>query len=88
MNLPYKPTHEASYATTAAATFEIDEHGGAYTLTGPCPRCSAFLTILVSDNVVRATGGEPHVILCNCPCEHSGRPEGRKGCGAYWSLIL
>jgi hypothetical protein len=89
MNLPYRPTHEASYATVSAETFEIDDHGsGVLTLKGPCPRCAAFLEILVSGSVVRTVGGDPVVVICDCECEHPGRPADRRGCGAYWKLIL
>ncbi len=31
--------------------------------------------------------GEP--VLCTCDAHnHPGRPEGRKGCGAYWNFVV
>jgi hypothetical protein len=28
-------------------------------------------------------------VLCTCDAHsHAGRPEGRKGCGAYWNLLI
>jgi hypothetical protein len=27
-------------------------------------------------------------MLCTCDDDHPHRPEGRKGCGAYWNFII
>jgi hypothetical protein len=27
-------------------------------------------------------------MICRCPANHPGRPEERKGCGAYWNLTV
>jgi hypothetical protein len=32
--------------------------------------------------------GQEVPIICLCRATHPGRPENRKGCGAYWNLIV
>ncbi|MFE5810630.1 hypothetical protein [Streptomyces sp. NPDC056491] len=34
------------------------------------------------------TGDRVEPMLCTCEDTHPGRPEGRVGCGAYWTLLL
>jgi hypothetical protein len=37
----------------------------------------------------RAESDEQEVpMICLCPATHPGRPENRKGCGAYWNLTV
>ncbi|GHB91560.1 hypothetical protein GCM10010306_103410 [Streptomyces umbrinus] len=73
-------------------------------LRGTCPRCGAVLEVSVVSDVFQGVrslstlfGGRPaapqpggHVepMACTCVDDHPGRPEGRVGCGAYWTLLL
>lgn len=77
---------------------------GMYVLRGPCPRCKAIVDIPVVLSVFEgmralahpllassqtASGGDfVEPVLCTCEDEHPKRPEGRVGCGAYWTLII
>ncbi len=97
--LPYQEITDAQYAITAAKEFEVAEYGAdVLTLRGPCPRCGVMIEVPIVGQVVRrvnpaadasqpeASEGEP--VLCTCEEHHEGRPEGRVGCGAYWTFIL
>ncbi|GAA4884141.1 hypothetical protein [Kitasatospora terrestris] len=90
--LPYQPTNDPTFATTAATTFEVDDtYEGALVVSGPCPRCGALLEVSVFESIVRSAGGQPSgpvLIVCDCADQHPGRPENRRGCGAYWNVIL
>jgi hypothetical protein len=64
---------------------------------GDCPRCGVQIDPLAIGDVVRGpqeAAAQPQfqyrdvVLKCNCTEPHEGRPEGREGCGAYWSLRL
>ncbi|MFI6370038.1 hypothetical protein [Streptomyces sp. NPDC050546] len=73
-------------------------------LSGPCPRCAAPLEVALPHMVFRGREGvfalfrpshprpasdvrdEP--VVCACEGHHPDRPEGHKGCGAYWVLRI
>lgn len=62
-------------------------------LQGNCPRCAEAMTFPVVAKVYRGgsasqAGAQPIVLFCTSEGEYEGRPPGRKGCGAYWSLVL
>ncbi|MEH0542521.1 hypothetical protein QA802_05340 [Streptomyces sp. B21-105] len=77
---------------------------GLLVLSGPCPRCAAPLEVPLPHMVFRGLDGilalfrpsqrrpasdtrdEP--VACACDEHHPDRPEGRKGCGAYWVLRI
>jgi len=77
---------------------------GTLALRGPCPRCRAFIEIPVVSSVFRSSrsigswprprepksgeAGHREPMMCTCEDDHSGRPEGRSGCGAYWTLAI
>jgi hypothetical protein len=77
---------------------------GTLALRGPCPRCRAFIEIPVISSIFRSSrsiGSKPHApepksaeaghkepMMCTCEDDHAGRPEGRSGCGAYWTLSI
>jgi hypothetical protein len=81
-----------------------DAGAGVAVLRGSCPRCGAVLEVpVVTDvfqgmrsllDIVRRRGAAPlpgeHVepMACTCADGHPNRPEGRVGCGAYWTLLL
>lgn len=77
---------------------------GTLVLRGPCPRCAATIDIPVVSSIFRTSrslGGwrwnraaktteSNHVepMMCTCEDDHPNRPEGRSGCGAYWTLTI
>jgi hypothetical protein len=77
---------------------------GILVLRGNCPRCDALLEVPVVGSVFqgmrsindifrrrRSTpSGTSHVepMICTCEDERPNRPDGRTGCGAYWTLLL
>lgn len=91
-DLPYSETTTLDYATAAASTFTIDDHGvGLQVLRGPCPRCEALIDILIVKLVVKGASPVPdsvEPVTCTCEETHDGRPEDRIGCGAYWNFAL
>lgn len=100
--LPYDEVTDTEYAEKAAAEFTIDTAGyGTLLLRGPCPRCRAVIEVPVVDRVLRDSRSitlpwtgrrrqEDHVepMICLCVDSHPGRPDGRIGCGAYWTLLI
>lgn len=77
---------------------------GTLILRGPCPRCRAVIEIPVVNSIFRSSrmlsgrlrgpkAGSSQAayiepMLCNCQYEHRDRPDGRSGCGAYWTLTI
>jgi len=77
---------------------------GMYVLRGPCPRCKAIVDIPVVLSIFegmrslahplraasKTASGDEFVepVLCTCEDEHPKRPQGRVGCGAYWTVII
>ena len=77
---------------------------GTLVLRGPCPRCRAFIEIPVVSSIFRSSrslGSWPRArapkareashkepMMCTCEDDHPNRPEGRSGCGAYWTLTI
>jgi len=96
--LPYSEVTEERYAQLAAQHFRVEEPGdGTLILRGPCPRCGTTIEVPVVRSVVRTWWRRPtpepvapHVepMMCTCEDEHPDRPEGRYGCGAYWTLTI
>jgi hypothetical protein len=96
--VPYKEITDPAFAVKAAATFTIETYGmGTELLQGPCPRCLAVISIPLFREIVKGgtdegrlsedePTGEP--MICTCDEEHADRPADRKGCGAYWNLII
>jgi hypothetical protein len=98
-SLPYLVITDERYNAHVARTFTVAEPApGTVVLRGPCPRCEAIIDIPLVDTVFRRSrqhgpGHDPgrsrvEPMLCTCEDEHPNRPTGRKGCGAYWKLIL
>lgn len=95
--LPYLEITEARYPHEAASTFTVETYGaGMDLLRGPCPRCLTVIEIPVFREIVKGGSGESgpldepagEPVICTCDEEHEARPANRKGCGAYWNLIL
>ena len=77
---------------------------GTLVLRGPCPRCRALIDIPVVSSIFRsswsvgswlrarapktAEAGHKEPMMCTCEGDHPNRPEGHKGCGAYWTLTI
>jgi hypothetical protein len=77
---------------------------GTLILRGPCPRCHSIIDIPVVTSIFRSSRGiggwrarqssskvaRDHIepMMCTCEDEHPNRPEGRYGCGAYWTLVI
>jgi len=101
---PYEERTSPEYSEAAANSFEVRELSqGLREVTGTCPRCKAHVVMFDADEVarggpstvrVKAKGKAPApatldiVVFCTCNEPHPGRPEGRLGCGAYWTLRL
>lgn len=96
-NLTYAEDAAESFTVTELAR-------GTLVLRGPCPRCHALIDIPVVSSIFRSSRSvssrlrsrapktteavheEP--MMCTCEDEHPNRPNGRSGCGAYWTLTI
>lgn len=81
-----------------------DAGPGVTVLRGSCPRCGAALEVPLVTDVFQGMRSIPGIIrrrratpqpderiepmACTCNDGHPHRPEGRVGCGAYWTLLL
>ena len=100
VDLPYAEITSRELAAKAAESFRPAESADGIVLTGQCPQCEAVMEIRLFDEVVRAwfpwrSRSAPPVpehrsvpMICTCTYDHSDRPAGHKGCGAYWNLVL
>jgi hypothetical protein len=98
--VPYAPVTSDELGALAAERFDVvASPSGAPLLKGSCPRCGAPMSVLMTGSTYRrasdtaaavpsttATHAEP--MMCKCSGDHPDRPEGRKGCGAFWVLDL
>jgi hypothetical protein len=73
-------------------------------LRGSCPRCGAIIDIPLMPSVFggnrssstvlrpgatsKGDAGSIEPVLCTCDDDHPGRPDGRRGCGAYWNFVI
>ncbi|MEV4693556.1 hypothetical protein AB0K27_20935 [Micromonospora echinospora] len=101
---PYLEITEDSYASFAAEHFKVEElKPETLVLRGPCPRCGGVMEAPVVDSIFRSMRGirfwrrqsppaaaKSHVepMMCDCSEDHPDRPDGRSGCGAYWTLTI
>jgi hypothetical protein len=102
--LPYLEITNEDYGRLAARDFTVEEvRSGTLILRGPCPRCQAPLEVPVVSTIVRhrSFGGsvwrrvdpvpaadQVEPMMCTCEDEHPNRPDGRYGCGAYWTVTI
>ncbi|MFJ6661637.1 hypothetical protein ACIQNG_35600 [Streptomyces sp. NPDC091377] len=101
--LPYLEITDEDYGQRAASEFTVEEvRSGTLILRGPCPRCRASLEIPVVSTIVHRRSFGRHwrrvdrpqaadqvePMMCTCEDDHSNRPDGRYGCGAYWTVII
>ncbi|MET8197967.1 hypothetical protein [Micromonospora taraxaci] len=102
--LPYQEVTDRSYAAFAAENFTVEEpEPGTLVLRGPCPRCRSIIDIPLVHAIVRSSrflgtaraktqhqADEAYVepVICTCEDTHATRPDGRYGCGAYWTMIV
>lgn len=88
--MPYEETTEDGYAEHVAKRFAVSRAVGAIVLTGACPRCRHSMEYLLGEALKRpqitSTSREP--MICTCASDHPKRPEGYRGCGAYWDVIV
>ncbi|MGW3209221.1 hypothetical protein [Streptomyces sp. NPDC001135] len=93
-SLPYQHGTDPQFAQRAAATFTVEDFGSALVLSGPCPRCAQEMEFTLVKALFRdGTGaapapGRPVVMFCTAEAVYDGSPDGRPGCGAFWSLTL
>jgi hypothetical protein len=97
---PYAEKTSKELAQKAAESFKPTESADGIVLTGKCPECEAVMEIRLFDEVVRGwfprpSRSAPSVperrsmpMICTCEYDHADRPANRKGCGAYWNLVL
>jgi len=101
--LSYKEVTEPSYGQAAAESFTVEHvRKGVVVLRGSCPRCHGAMEVplvgtvfdgmrsLLGQRRSRAAAPNEHVepLVCTCDDTHPNRPEGRAGCGAYWTILL
>lgn len=100
--LPYEEISLPEFAERAAQSFTVErQRPGTLVLRGVCPRCSAPMEFITVDHLIEGTLGPRHrrrhetapadhteLLYCVCDDQHPQRPTGRKGCGAYWTLIV
>ena len=98
--LPYAEMTNPEFAVQAAEAFRSTKDADGIVLIGPCPRCAAVIEIRLFDQVVRdwipwrsrptlaVAGRRVEPMICTCAHDHPNRPPDRKGCGAYWNLVL
>ncbi|MGS2644482.1 hypothetical protein [Streptosporangium sp. LJ11] len=97
-------TDEAYARLAADSFTVEEPYPGTLILRGPCPRCRAPIEIPLVSGIVRSSRSardrlrrrprppaasetvEP--MMCTCEDDHPARPEGRYGCGAYWTLTI
>ncbi|WP_143268812.1 hypothetical protein [Amycolatopsis vastitatis] len=98
----YQEKNEPEFTNKVATTFTSHEApDGSVLLRGPCPRCGHVTEHLISAGVLRRASrlwsrradrelppdeDEDERMCCYCDGEHSGQPDGYRGCGAFWSL--
>jgi hypothetical protein len=101
--LPYEEISLPEFAERAARSFTVERRRpGGLVLRGPCPRCGAVMEYVTVDHLIEGTLGprswrrrrevqaenvERLPLYCRCDDQHPRRPDGRRGCGAYWILI-
>jgi hypothetical protein len=77
---------------------------GVLLLHGSCPQCQANIEVVIVTTIFAArhrirdwlrSARQPkrdedvrQPVLCTCQDDHPGRPDGRLGCGAYWTMII
>src|SRR5215470_7084963 len=93
--VPYELISTPEWAEAVKETFRFQASGGdAWDYTGMCPRChhqAAKRLEMGGKNIYRSEAANREgemVVRCNCGSEHSGRPDGSKGCGAYATLKI
>ncbi|WP_436532518.1 hypothetical protein [Actinoplanes sp. HUAS TT8] len=98
--LPYEECTDAAYAEHASR-FDVEQVGRSTVLRGICQRCRHVMEYLIRGHVVR-TGGrwpfsrpQPELpatgterMICTCDGDHPNRPDGFKGCGAFWDVTI
>ena len=90
--IEYDERSDEAWAAAVGSTFTWEDSDGTWVLTGSCPRCGHEMDKAFPSETwltEEARGGTRRVVVaCNCTQEHSGRPAGREGCGAYGGLEL
>jgi hypothetical protein len=87
--VPYELVSTAEWADLVRDTFRFQASGDAWDYVGACPRCDHQIVKRLETGGTTtyrlpetARRGEM-IVRCNCGSEHSGRPDGSRGCGAY-----
>ncbi len=98
----YRPITEPSYTQLAAQEFSLlTPAPHTEVLFGPCPRCRGEFRDPLPAKLVKGRRGigklfrtvaqsrdDVVAMICLCPLDHPHRPDGERGCGAYWKLLI
>lgn len=94
---PYHVVTDDHYGEQVATSFDASPIQGGNILSGLCPRCADAMTFPQVKGVFRtiwpgrpkaSTAATTLPMNCRCTEEHPGRPNGKKGCGAYWNITV
>ena len=80
----------------AMANWQPTQEKGGWRLSGKCPRCehetSRFIPTEITTYALKAEEGDmksgKYEVWCECGDSHSGRPDGKTGCGAHWGAEI
>lgn len=95
-NLPYERTRRDDGAEAMKRWGPPTRLESGWRFTGKCPRCThrtekdipdeaVVLKLAVSETLPT---DETYVVECDCKEPHADRPEGTKGCGAFWGVQI
>jgi len=80
----------------AMKTWQPTQEENGWRLTGKCPRCqhetsrlvpTEITTFALEDEEGDMKSGK-YEVWCECGETHSGRPDGKAGCGAHWGAEI
>ncbi|MFE2579221.1 hypothetical protein [Streptomyces sp. NPDC059378] len=96
--VPYEEITEDAYSDAFVHGARAIPTRRGVLLDGGCPRCAGQMSYPLVDKVFRsplpsaaqvpATDSKVVALLCTCPEDHPARPDGERGCGAYWNITL
>jgi hypothetical protein len=90
---PYERVTHPAFAESAKKFTASVITKGALLLHGPCPRCGSPISVPVIEQIFRQRPARrvrirDVTVTCNCAEAHPNRPDGFRGCGAYWNFTL
>jgi len=100
----YKRESPSDWSEKASRSFIVRKTSTGFVLEGNCPHCghstATPLTSVKSSGGIQMFWKKKHgdgtfkpptgslVIVCACGMEHTGRPEGKRGCGRFGKVRL